>query len=71
MGIKYSIDGGPDQILHEWNKYYDGMTDFQTIKLSDFGLTGRNVAFTFYVKSKGGPREGMDRVYFSHPRIVP
>jgi hypothetical protein len=71
MGIKYSVDGGPDQVLHEWNKYYDGMTDFQTIKLSDFGLTGRNVAFTFYVKSKGGPREGMDRVYFSHPRIVP
>lgn len=68
MGVRYSIEGGIEQVLEEWEEYYDGFTTNVDIDLGRLGLDGKPVAFTFYVKAHGGPE---DQVFWVNPELTP
>ncbi len=65
--ILFSVDGGEEKVLAEWNKYYDGFVEGIGIDLKQYA--GKQVGFTFLVNTNGGP-EG-DVVVWQEPRIGP
>ena len=69
MGINYSVDGGPDVELDSSNEWYDGFTTSFDSNLSNKGLEGKSVVFTFYVNADRGPTG--DEVFWLDPKISP
>jgi len=69
MGITYSVDGGPDIELAATNEWYDGFTTAFDSNLTNKGLEGKSVAFTFYVYADHGPTG--DEVFWLDPKISP
>jgi hypothetical protein len=69
MGITYSVDGGPDIQLDESAEWYDGFTTRFDNNLSEKGLEGKSVSFTFYVYADRGPTG--DEVFWIDPKISP
>jgi hypothetical protein len=68
MGIMYSVEGGPEQILEEWDEIYDGFVTGIDFTLKDYGLDNKNVTFILYVKTNGGPED--DFTFWVNPRVI-
>jgi hypothetical protein len=69
MKINYTVDGGPMQVLGEWNETADGSLTNIDIDLGALGLNGRLVAFEFIVEANGAANK--DFVFWLSPRIKP
>ena len=67
MRLTYKLEGGNEITIGEWNEIYDGFTSEVVINLGSLGLTGKAVAFTFYVDTNGGPED--DRSFWINPKI--
>lgn len=69
ISLSYTLDGSVEEVIGEWNEFYDGLTSEIEINLGTLGLYGKPVTFIFRVKASGGP-EG-DQIFWIDPRIEP
>jgi hypothetical protein len=70
VGISYSVDGGDQKSIDEWHEVYDGQTTPIEINLRDLNLSGKNVSFTFTVKSNSSGAE-QSEIFWTNPRLGP
>ena len=66
--LTYHADGGPLQLLGQWEESYDGTIRRIDIDLADKGLAGKSVEFSLVVLANGSSTQ--DWAFWLLPRIV-
>ncbi len=66
--LTYHADGGPLQLLGQWEESYDGTIRRIDIDLADKGLAGKSVEFSLVVIANGASTQ--DWAFWLLPRII-
>jgi hypothetical protein len=69
MKVGFKVGDAAEKTLGEWNEVYDGSIKSIDIDLAPLGLTGKTVAFSFYVNANG--EKIQDKAFWLAPRIEP